>query len=823
MLAINKLPQVVSVIGCLTLCLAAQTLFGQQPQRPSQNFTPTRTVPPSVHIPSQDVRQLGGPTGIRQADASQFRDSAVRPTSYSFSDTDVKIPEILAKQHSILPSGNVVDSMKNHMKQIDQHGVDPSTLLAPGTGQRTATNATLTGPVVDSNQFQAQGTLQNASSMPPAAPATVQNGPFAAPKLPARDLNHSTLDAKSIDLSPAASEQFTATGSQEFQPNSGTFRSPATQQPTANDSPVSTTPNPQVYGNVVENQSSSDLNNNSFQTNQQAESGNRQEGLPQNIASEPIQNPLQTTNRASDPSAIQAQPETMSSTLPDSNQRLANYSEGRIPVNGIRTVSNENTTIRNEPQISLSIPSIQVDTFGPRTIGINKTGTYKVVVTNRSNFAAEGIDIGISLPSWIEISTVNHTAGSRTDEDANGAKKLVWSVKSIPANSSHTMTIDAVPTKAQVFDVGIEWAMVPKIASTNVDVTEPRLAMKISGPNDVQYGEKAIYQVTVSNPGTGTAENVVVKLPQALGGEQAPLHDILPNQEKTFQVELLARTAGELDLNTSATADGGLETAAGRKIVVRRAQLGIQILGPPEKYSGTAGQYTVTVVNSGDAAAHNIMAAIALPQGVKYLGGIESVENEQGRIRWKIGTLDQGDQRTYKIKCELNAAGKLRLDAGVRGDGELAAAHAVETNVQTVADLVLTVADPKGPLPVGEETEYTIRVTNRGTKAANAVNLVMQFSEGIEPTKAEGLENQVEPGQVLFSPIEQIAPGQEVELTITAIADKPGTHIFRAQLVCDESESREVAEGTTKFFGDPTPPIANSNSFRPTDDNQFKR
>ena len=43
---------------------------------------------------------------------------------------------------------------------------------------------------------------------------------------------------------------------------------------------------------------------------------------------------------------------------------------------------------------------------------------------------------------------------------------------------------------------------------------------------------------------------------------------------------------------------------------------------------------------------------------------------------------------------------------------------------------------------------------------------------------------------------------------VTAEAMKAGTHIFRAQLTCDESDSREVAEGTTRFFGETIQPIA---------------
>ena len=142
------------------------------------------------------------------------------------------------------------------------------------------------------------------------------------------------------------------------------------------------------------------------------------------------------------------------------------------------------------------------------------------------------------------------------------------------------------------------------------------------------------------------------------------------------------------------------------------------------------------------------------------------------------------------------------MQAGVRGAGDLAATSQTQTTVETIADLVLSVEDPKGPLPTGDAIQYKVRVKNRGTRSANGVNLVVQFSEGIEPVKADGFRNKIATGQVVFDPITRIDPGQEVTLNVTAQAVQSGTHIFRAQLTCPESDSREIAEGTTRFFGE---------------------
>jgi uncharacterized repeat protein (TIGR01451 family) len=475
----------------------------------------------------------------------------------------------------------------------------------------------------------------------------------------------------------------------------------------------------------------------------------------------------------------------------------------------LRTLPAYSQTINGmKPVIHLRAPALEVDTYGPKSVGINKLSDYQVVVKNNSNIQAERILVGINIPSWVEIENVNLSTGKKELTDGKNQARLVWNIDKIAANSSQTMTISAIPRKPQVFDVGVEWTLIPRIGSTNVNVTEPRLKMSIAGPPEVLYGETAIYHVSVRNPGTGTAEDVVVMLPEALGGERASLGLIEAGQEKNFQVELLARTAGKLNLVAKAAAEGDLQVSAERELVVRRAQLKIAIKGPGLKYSGSGAQYTVSVTNTGDATANNIISAIALPNGVEYLSGVESVKLIEGGLRWSVGTLDAGQSRTFKVNCLLETSGDLQLEVGARGQGDLAASDACVTKVETIADLVLSVADPKGPLPTGEDVPYEIKVQNRGSRTAVGVKLVMQFSEGIEPKDAKGLKHQLTDGQVLFSPIEKISPGEEMTVNIIAEALKAGTHIFRAQLICEESDSREVAEGTTRFFGETIQPTA---------------
>jgi hypothetical protein len=162
--------------------------------------------------------------------------------------------------------------------------------------------------------------------------------------------------------------------------------------------------------------------------------------------------------------------------------------------------------------------------------------------------------------------------------------------------------------------------------------------------------------------------------------------------------------------------------------------------------------------------------------------------------------LPAGSQRNYDVQCELTVAGNVKLDVTARADGDLSSSASVVTRVDSIAELQLVVNDPQGPRPVGADAVYEIRVSNRGTKEARGVSVVVQFSQGVEPASADGQASEIVPGQVVFAPIDRLDPGQEKTLKVIARAEQAGNHVFRAEVRCADPETRRVSEGTTRFF-----------------------
>ena len=113
-------------------------------------------------------------------------------------------------------------------------------------------------------------------------------------------------------------------------------------------------------------------------------------------------------------------------------------------------------------------------------------------------------------------------------------------------------------------------------------------------------------------------------------------------------------------------------------------------------------------------------------------------------------------------------------------------------------DLAMIVLGPKTPQPTGKEVEYKIVVTNMDKEKPKRIErLTMQFSKGIEPNHASGNAT-ILPGQVFF-PAQMIGPGNTKHFTVNAIADRPGTHVYRVVSDVPGYEFEQL-EGTTRFL-----------------------
>jgi uncharacterized repeat protein (TIGR01451 family) len=452
-------------------------------------------------------------------------------------------------------------------------------------------------------------------------------------------------------------------------------------------------------------------------------------------------------------------------------------------------------------------PSLQVEAVGPKSVTVGRPAAYTVSVQNSSQDVATGVEVRTFLPDWMETIALQAAAGEVARLTAAETQAEVgyvnWVIPEIAPGGRIDLLIQMVPRENRAFELAVEWTLQPPRISAPVAVQQPQLEMMIAGPKEALYGENVTLVVTVANPGTGDAENVSVRFASGANPpETITVGTILAGQQKQIEVQIAASQAGKIAISTDATAEGDIKAATATELMVRRANVQLALASPAKAFTGSPVTYQLRVSNIGDAPSEDTLLNVVLPVGAKVEASTEGSQSTDTGLKWRIGAMQPGIERTFEIQCVVMTAGENRLEAAVTAATGLSATQTATTDVQAIADLKLVVVEPTGARRVGEDVAYDVAITNRGSKAAEDVNVLVQFSDGVEPVAADGAPAELADGQVVFNSIPRIGPGQKAQLKVRARADKAGNHRFRVQVTGDEAETQLVFEGTTRFFGE---------------------
>ena len=455
-------------------------------------------------------------------------------------------------------------------------------------------------------------------------------------------------------------------------------------------------------------------------------------------------------------------------------------------------------------------PVIVSHVEGPRSIMVGREASYQVTLENTSDIRAKDLSAAVQVPEWVEVMDAMSTSGVvQRAESRTSGHLFEWRIHELEARSSESLRLRLIPRTGRPLHLGVKWTQAPVSTETLVEVQEPKLEMVFGGPQEVLFGKSQRYRLTLSNPGTGLTENVAIRLVPPGGDPQSAstqlVGDLEAGETKEIELELTTREAGELMMYASATAEGGLSAEAQKNVLCRKPELEVDWKGPTTKYSGTVAAYYFRVHNPGTAMTEPVEVNVQLPEGTQFAAASDGhlFNVDSGMVTWRLAGIAPEEEQFMQVRCEMVMPGEneLMVTARTKND-ELRATKFIQTNVVAVADLKLNVNDPKGPVPVGEEVTYEISVRNRGMTTAEGVNIVGLFSEGIDPTSVEGAQFSVRDGRVTFHTIKSLPASREILLKIRALAKVSGTHVFRAEVICQDLDIKLAAEESTKFFQD---------------------
>jgi uncharacterized repeat protein (TIGR01451 family) len=120
-----------------------------------------------------------------------------------------------------------------------------------------------------------------------------------------------------------------------------------------------------------------------------------------------------------------------------------------------------------------------------------------------------------------------------------------------------------------------------------------------------------------------------------------------------------------------------------------------------------------------------------------------------------------------------------------------------------VPQLSFTIADKADPIEEGSDTTYEIRVVNKGTRTATNVLVTAGLPPQMRPIDGSGpTDAKVDGQQIIFAPLDRLAPEAEVVYHVQVRGIKAGDHVIRVQIISDDTQVSVAKEESTRVYAD---------------------
>lgn len=474
---------------------------------------------------------------------------------------------------------------------------------------------------------------------------------------------------------------------------------------------------------------------------------------------------------------------------------------------------------------------LTVQVFAPAAMNLRKKATITLVVKNTGPNDAMDVVVRDQIPEGLKFLSAMPESASPP-----GSAIVAWGLGTLPAGTEKRLRLDVEPERIGNFD-HIATVSALTAAKSSTVVREPKLKVEQTVSNSrVLKGKQVRFDITVTNTGTGPAQNVVVRT-ELTSGLKHPQGNILelalsdPSDlnmpelkpgESVRLSSLVVDTVGggeqscKVDVSSPDVPDDSPDAHRVSTVIVTEPRLKLTVDGSRTRYTDTIGEYTLTVENPGSAPAMNVLVTADLPgDGVvmKPAGASYSATNR--RLSWTVPILDPGSKpKTFVFQVRLGGVQQYTVNGKAAATGGLQEHATCTTQVIGSADIDLDVTEPLRIIDVGQAAIYHIRIKNMGSKEATKIIVTATLSKNIEAveTYSPALKDQAAidraSGKIVFPNIDRLAPGGELVIDLKVKATAGGLAKCHVSLMHDDLGGEKIESVETTKVADqraPTP------------------
>lgn len=449
-------------------------------------------------------------------------------------------------------------------------------------------------------------------------------------------------------------------------------------------------------------------------------------------------------------------------------------------------------------------PSLSLQKIAPTNARVGEPATFRLKVRNNGRVAAQRVMIHDEVPQGTQLIDTN----PQSTTDSQGG--VLWDLGSLMPGQEIEVSMQVMPMEEGLIG-SVGTVTFEAQASARTEVTKPLLKIEHSAKDRILIGDRVNFSITISNPGSGSAQNVWIEedVPAGLSHSKGPkleyeLGTIPAGGQRRLELSLTAAEAGMVENIIRARADGGLIAEHKLDLEVIAPQLKVKIDGPKARYLERKATYSVAIENPGSADARNVELITRLPQGLKFVSTNNSgrFDAASNTIRWSLDRLPARQFGEVKFTAVPIQKGTFNINAEARAMNGLRDAVDHALAVDGIAALLFEVADQVDPIEIGGTTTYQIRVENQGTKEASNVQILAMIPEGMRAVPSQGRNRYtINQNRVEFERIARLPPKSETVFNIQVEGVAAGDQRFKAQVSSDDTAS-VVEEESTRVYAD---------------------
>ncbi len=454
-------------------------------------------------------------------------------------------------------------------------------------------------------------------------------------------------------------------------------------------------------------------------------------------------------------------------------------------------------------------PALSIEWVAPASIRINQPMACQIVVRNTSTTPAQNVVVRHRPTQGVVCKASEPNA-------LNDGGELHWSLGTMAPEQTRRIDLTLVAqTRGPIdYHATISFAAV---AAHQVQVREPMLAVKMSGPDKVIAGENVTLLFAISNPGDGIAEGIKLKtmLPDGLEHPRGKVVDfevgnLAPKESKVVQLICQAKGNGLQKCTITVNGDGGLAASDSAQVDVLMPKLDVAMSGPKLRYLDRHAVYVLKVSNPGSAPASNVEVQKSIPIGFKFHQANHGGQYLEATrlVSWNLGELQPGESKDIAVDLIPVEPGEHRLVAQAKAARGLKSEADARTIVEGLPSLFIEVGHIDDPLEVGAETAYEIRLMNAGTKVETNLEVVCTLPDQLEFKGAKcstTLRYRQEGRELIFEPLPRLAPKADVIYRVQVKGIAPGDVRFRTKIKSDGLKEPVLREESTRVYSDEGP------------------